>query len=159
MSSYYFAIIGTRDNPIYELELSSFKSSAKSVPGESQFSPKIKELLPFITNSSLDLIEDAQWTTGGFHLGKVDSFYGLLVSAFVTQGNIKFVLCCDSAGSGGVESVLLGSKHDDGVIKQFFVETYDYYVKALLNPFYSVNDPLVSPDFDYRIKSLARKYL
>lgn len=157
MSSYYFAIIGTRDNPIYELELSSFKSSAKSVPGESQFSPKIKELLPFITNSSLDLIEDAQWTTGSFHLGKVDSLYGLQVSAFITQGNIKFVLCYDSAATG-VES-LSGNKHDDGVIKQFFVETYDYYVKALLSPFYSVNDPLVSPDFDYRIKSLARKYL
>ncbi|SGZ48916.1 CIC11C00000000030 [Sungouiella intermedia] len=157
MSSYYFAIIGTRDNPIYELELSSFKSSAKIVPGESQFSPKIKELLPFITNSSLDLIEDAQWTTGSFHLGKVDAFYGLQVSAFITQGNIKFVLCYDSVGN--VDSALSGSKHDDGVIKQFFVETYDYYVKALLNPFYSVNDSLVSPDFDYRIKSLARKYL
>lgn len=161
MSSYYFAIIGTRDNPIYELELSSFKSSAKSVPGQSQFSPQVKELLPFIANSSLDLIEDAQWTTGNFNLGKVDSFYGLQVNAFITQGNIKFVLCYDSAGSnGGIDSMISsGSKHDDGVIKQFFLEAYDYYVKALLNPFYSVNDPLVSADFDYRIKSLARKYL
>lgn len=162
MSSYYFAIIGTRDNPIYELEFSSFKLSGKSVPGQSQFAPKVKELLPFITNSSLDLIEDAQWLTGNFNLGRVDSFYGLQINAFITQGNIKFVLCYDSPGtSGGMESIISGggSKHDETVIKQFFVESYDYYVKALLNPFYSVNDPLVSPDFDYRIKSLARKYL
>lgn len=161
MSSYYFAIIGTRDNPIYELELSSFKSPTKSVPGQSHFSPKIKELLPFITNSSLDLIEDAQWSTSNFHLGKVDSFYGLQVNAFITQGNIKFVLCYDSVGSsGGVESLISSSgKHDESVIRQFFVEAYDLYVKALLNPFYSVNDPLISADFDYRIKSVARKYL
>lgn len=157
MSSYYFAIIGTRDNPIYELELASFKAPTKQIPGQSQFSPKIKELLPFITNSSLDLIEDAQWTTGNFHLGKVDSFYGLQVNAFITQGNIKFVLCYDLVASG--DSGISSGKHDESVIRQFFGETYDLYVKALLNPFYSVNDPLVSADFDYRVKSVARKYL
>lgn len=165
MSSYYFTIIGTRDNPLYELEFSSFKGTSGTtppllVPGQSHFAPKVKELLPFITNSSLDLIEDAQWTLGAFNLGKVDSFYGLLVNAFITQGNIKFVLCYDGNGSGGLDSMGTGaSKHDENAIKQFFAEVYDLYVKSLLNPFYAVNDPMVSPDFDFRVKLVARKYL
>lgn len=167
MSSYYFTVIGTRDNPLYELEFSSFKisSSGTHYAGQSNFSSRIKELLPFITNASLDLIEDAQWSTGAFNLGKVDSFYGIRVNGFVTQGNIKFVLCYDSnaPGAGGLESMisttLTSSKHDENVMKQFFSEAYDLYVQTLLNPFYLVNDPIVSPDFDYRLKLLARKYL
>lgn len=154
MASYYLTIIGTHDNPLYELEFSSFKTSPSGgFSGQSQFSPKVKELLPFITNLSLDLVEDAQWSGSTFHLGKIDSFYGLLVNAFITQGNIKFLLCHDGAKDQG------GAGRDDGAIKLFFFETYDLYVKALLNPFYSVNDPLVLPDFDYRLKSLARKHL
>lgn len=162
MSSYYFTIIGTRDNPLYELEFSSFKSPSLLVPGQANFPPSVKELLPFISNSSLDLIEDAQWLSNSFNLGKVDFFYGLLVNGFVTQGNVKFVLCYDSAAASGgaLESMMSSTgKHDENTIRQFFSETYDLYVKALLNPFYTVNDPLVSPDFDCRVKSLARKYL
>lgn len=157
MSSYYFTIIGTRDNPLYELEFSSFKSaslSSSSIPGKSQFSSSIKEMLPFISNSSLDLIEDSQWASNQFYLGKIDSFYGLMVNAFVTQGNIKFILCYDLPGSNsGIQ------KYDDNLIKQFFVESNDLYVKCLLNPFYSVNDAILSPEFDLKVKLLARKYL
>ncbi|GEQ69408.1 hypothetical protein JCM33374_g3080 [Metschnikowia sp. JCM 33374] len=163
MSSYYFTIIGTRDNPIYELEFSSFKNGPSSgIPGEARFSPRMKELLPFISNASLDIVEDTQWQINGFNLGKVDSFYGVSVNAFITQGNIKLVLCTDSSGpSTNSESILssVGSKQDESAIRHFFSETYDLYVKALLNPFYSVNDPIVSPDFDLRVKSMARKYL
>lgn len=151
MSSYYFSIIGTRDNPLYELEFSSFKLA--TAPGKSQFSASIKEILPFITNSSLDLIDDSQWTSSGFYLGKIDLFYGLMVNAFVTQGNIKFILCYDLPSNLGAQ------KHDDNLIKQFFVEANDLYVKCLLNPFYSVNDAILSPEFDLKVKLLARKYL
>lgn len=154
MASYYFTIIGTRDNPLYELEFSSFRSVPPgSFAGKAQFAPKVKELLPFITNLSLDLVEDAQWGSSAFHLGNIDSFYGLSVSAFITQGNIKFMLCHDGAKDLG------GAARDDAAIKLFFYESYDLYVKALLNPFYDVEDPLLLPDFDYRLKLLARKHL
>ncbi|CUM67852.1 uncharacterized protein PRCAT00005561001 [Priceomyces carsonii] len=162
MSSYYFTIIGTRDNPLYELEFSTFKGNGTAqqlqyIPGKTQFSPSIREILPFISNSSLDLIEDAQWSTNQFYLGKVESFYGLLVNAFITQGNIKFILCYDLNGPGTNGTGL--QKHDENSIKQFFIETNELYVKCLMNPFYSVNDAICSPDFDLRIKLLARKYL
>lgn len=166
MSSYYFTIIGTRDNPLYELEFSSFKTAVSSststnnIPGRSNFPTSVKEILPFISNSSLDLIEDIQWSTNQFSLGKIDSFYGLLINAFITQGNIKFLLCYDlnggNPGSGGSN---LQNKNEDNSIKQFFTEVNELYVKCLLNPFYSVNDAITSPDFDMRLKMLARKYL
>lgn len=164
MMSYYFSIIGTRDNPLYELEFSSFKSPASAVPGEPHFAPRVRELLPFIANSSLDLVEDAQWLTSSFNLGRIDSFGGIWVNAFVTQGNVKFILCYDSPNSPAstLDTVIAStssSKHDESSIKHFLLDAYDLYVKALLNPFYSANDPLVSPDFDYKLKSIARKYL
>lgn len=189
MLSYYFTIIGTKDNPLYELEFSSFKSSSPT-PGQSQFGTKVKEILPFVTHSALDIVEDATWSTNQFSLGRIDSFYGLLINAFITQGNIKFLLCYDtnssssnggsSSGSGvgsaagkapgpgvGTTSHALStssvsistSKNDDNSIKQFFMEVNDLYVKCLLNPLYSVNDPIVSPDFDLKVKVLAKKYL
>ena len=161
MTSYYFSIIGTRDNPIYEFEFSSFKGSASSnqVPGCSQFSAGVKEILPFIANSSLDLVEDAQFTTLKFSLGKIDSFYGLDVSAFVTQGNIKFILCYERSVGDTQGSSNPLSKYDENSIRQFFMEANELYVKCLLNPFYSVNDAITSPDFDLKLKTGARKYL
>lgn len=147
--SYYFAIIGTRDNPLYELEFGSFKQT-NTAPGKLQFPPNVKEILPFISNSSLDLVEDAQWSTNQFYLGKIDSFYGLLITAFITQGNIKFILCYEMGQSG--------QKSDDNAIKQFFIDANELYVKCLLNPFYAVNDAIISPDFDMRIKLLAKKH-
>lgn len=159
MATYYFTIIGTKDNPIYELEFSSFKTPS-SAPGTSKFPNNIKEILPFISHSSLDIIEDNQWSNNQFHLGKVDSFYGLQVNAFITQGSIKFVLCFDNNGSGNLLSNSSGiNKYDDNSIRQFFVEANDLYVKCLMNPFYSVNDAITSPDFDLKVKMLARKYL
>ncbi|CAK7895620.1 trafficking protein particle complex subunit 20 [[Candida] anglica] len=171
MSSYYFTIIGTRDNPLYELEFSSFKSNSLAavygnnvIPGQSQFSANVKEILPFISHSSLDIVEDATWSSNQFSLGRIDSFYGLSVNAFVTQGNIKFILCYDSPGTNsngvaGVGSTTSSSKNDDNAIKQFFTEVNELYVKCLLNPLYSVNDAIKSPDFDLKIKLSARKYL
>lgn len=151
MSSYYFTIIGTKDAPLYELEFSSFKLSSHQIPGKSQFPPNIKEILPFITHSSLDLIEESQWSNNQYNLGKIDSFYGISINAFITQGNIKFIMCYDN-NSGN-------NKYDESSIKQFFVEVNDLYVKVLMNPFYSVNDAITSPDFDLKVKLLARKYL
>lgn len=143
--SYYFSMIGTKDVPIYELEFGSFKMS-NQVPGKSQFSKELKELLPFISHASIDLIEEVQWNNNQFHLGRIDSFYGTTVHAFLTQGNIKLIICTDSTG-----------KIDDS-IRQFFIDTNELYVKCLMNPFYSVNDSITGGEFDLKVKMLARKY-
>ena len=173
MLSYYFTIIGTNDNPLYELEFSLFKFTSLSgqtgqTPGKSQFEPSVKELLPYITHASLDVVDDATWTTNQFNLGRIDLFYGISVNAFLTQGNIKFLLCHTpntgpsgslGAGTGSVVSSSTSSKNEDNAIRQFFMEINELYVKCLMNPLYSVNEPIRSTEFDLKVKLLARKYL
>ncbi|KAI5966144.1 TRS20 [Candida pseudojiufengensis] len=166
MSSYYFVIIGTEDNPIYETELSS--SSNKGVTSssnslinnssklnnsnnlqqqQSNFPPSTREILPFIANASLDLIEDQMWSTQLLNLGKIDQFYGIYINAYLTQGNIKFILCHNN------------SNKDENSIKSFFQDINELYVKILMNPFYNLNDSITLPDFDLKVKLLAKKFL
>jgi hypothetical protein len=138
--SYYLAILGTRDNPLYELEFASFKPGTAAV-GRPHFSPSVREILPFIVHAALDNL-----------------FHGIGISAFVTQGSIKFLLCSD-AGALGPAAGGGPTKSDDNAIKQFFMEVNELYVKCVLNPLYAVNDPIELPDFDLKVKMLARKYL
>ena len=112
---------------------------------ENRNSQSTKELLPFIANSSLDLIDDQAFTTNVLNLGKIDQFYGLSINAYVLQSQVKFILCYNSK--------------EESTIKQFFQEVNELYTKCLMNPFYNVDDAIVSPDFDLKIKQLARKYL
>jgi hypothetical protein len=84
MSSYYFAIIGTKDSPIYELEFGTHRQGGD---GMSRFPPEIKELCPFILHSSLDVVEDSQWGSNSLYLKVIDNFYSYMVSAFVTGGS------------------------------------------------------------------------
>ncbi|ANB14432.1 Trs20p [Sugiyamaella lignohabitans] len=96
MASYYLAIIGTKDCPIYELEFGSYRQSGDGI---SKFPPEIKELSPFILHSSLDIVEDVQWTTNSLYLKSVDNFYSYMVSAFVTPGS-KYTISGANLGVG-----------------------------------------------------------
>lgn len=138
---YYFSIISSDDTPLYELEFASFKLAG----GVGQFPENVRELLPFIANSLLDLVEELQWSLPQFYLGKVDLFSGYLVAAYITQGNVRLVLVYD--------------KSDEGLIRQFFIEVNELYVKCLMSPFYVVNVPLTLPEFDMKVKQVGRKYL
>ncbi|ODQ79920.1 hypothetical protein BABINDRAFT_161587 [Babjeviella inositovora NRRL Y-12698] len=140
--SYYLAMIGTQDNPIYELEFGSFRQGND---GTSKFNPEMKELNPFILHAALDIIEDVQWETNTLYLKAIDNFYGHLISAYVTPGNVKFLL--------------LHETKNEEAIRHFFTDINDLYVKVLLSPFYNANDPIISPSFDVKVKTLAKKYL
>ncbi|CAN6616806.1 trafficking protein particle complex subunit 20 [Trichomonascus vanleenenianus] len=140
--SYYLAIIGTKDCPIYELE---FGTNRQGGDGVARFSPEMKELNPFILHAALDVVEYVQWTTNSLYLKAVDNFYSYMISAFVTAGNIKFLL-------------LHETRNEDG-IRQFFSDVYDLYVKTLLSPFYFTNQPIQSPIFDQKVRQLAKRYL
>lgn len=105
----------------------------------------MKELNPFVVHAALDVVDDVQWKTNALYLKAIDDFYGYAISAFVTPGNIRFLL-------------LHETRNEEG-IRQFFNDVNDLYVKTLLNPFYNVNDPITSPVFDVKVKALAKKYL
>jgi trafficking protein particle complex subunit 2 len=75
----------------------------------------------------------------------VDDYNGLKVSAFVTPGQVRFLL--------------LHEKKDDDGIKNFFNEVHELYIKVLLNPFYNINTPIQARGFGERVRAVARKRL
>lgn len=56
--SYYFCIIGTKDNPLFELE---FGTSKQGGDGVARFPTDARQLNPFIVHASLDVVEEVQW--------------------------------------------------------------------------------------------------
>ena len=51
------------------------------------------------------------------------------------------------------------SPQAEEAIRNFFVEVYDAWVKAVMNPFYRVNMEIRSPVFRQRVAASGRKYL
>lgn len=56
--SYYFCIVGTKDNPLFELE---FGTSKQGGDGVARFSQEARRLNPFIVHSSLDVVDEMQF--------------------------------------------------------------------------------------------------
>ena len=59
--SYYFAIVGTRDNPLFEHEFGTSKAGGD---GMARFRDDARHMNQFIVHSSLDIVEEVQWGTG-----------------------------------------------------------------------------------------------
>jgi hypothetical protein len=59
--SYYFAIIGTQDNPLFEHE---FGTSKQGGDGIARFPEQARHMNQFIVHSSLDIVEEVQWGGG-----------------------------------------------------------------------------------------------
>lgn len=56
--SYYFTIIGTRDNPLFEHEFGTSKAGGDGV---ARFRDEARHMNQFIVHAALDLVEDIQW--------------------------------------------------------------------------------------------------
>lgn len=65
--SYYFAIVGTQDNPLFEYE---FGTSKQGGDGQSRFTDQVKHLNQFVVHSSLDIAEEVQWSHGQMYVGE-----------------------------------------------------------------------------------------
>jgi len=104
-----------------------------------------RHVIQMIANASLDTIEDVVRRESGMYLKAVDRFNEWTISAFVTPGNVKFVL-------------LHEGKNDDG-IRAFFMDVWELYVKTMLNPFHTVQTRIRSSVFDTRVRASAKKYL
>lgn len=175
-----FMIIG-RSDPIFEAEFSSpaaSSSSGKSVQDpithfpsntflvittDSSSQNSSSYLSQFIIHSSLDMIDSAIWTNRYYqlllspftsltlHLNSstflrvVDRFNTSLVSAYLTPGGAILVLLHD------------GKQEDN--IKVFFTEVHELYARHIMNPFATVDGPIISTYFDGKVRALARKIL
>ncbi|ORZ32865.1 trafficking protein-like protein particle complex subunit 2 [Catenaria anguillulae PL171] len=131
--SYYLAIVNSRDTPLYEAALGNpLKDDGK-------------HLHQFVLHASLDVVDDAMWNSQNMYLRVVDKFNDWFVSAYVTAGNVRFVL-------------LHSVKNEDG-IRNFFVDAHELYVKTFLNPFHEIDQTISSPTFDIKLRSLAKRHL
>ncbi|CAF9927028.1 MAG: hypothetical protein GOMPHAMPRED_004296 [Gomphillus americanus] len=87
--SYYFCIIGSRDNPLFELE---FGTSKQGGDGIARFPPEARQLNPFVLHASLDVVEEVQWINPQMYLKRIDHFGSSQVSCFLTPTSTKFLL-------------------------------------------------------------------
>jgi hypothetical protein len=108
--SYYFTIIGTRDNPLFEHEFGTSKAGGDGV---ARFRHEARHMNQFIVHSSLDVVEEVQWGNNGLYvfsifcsiiyldltnsivkryLKHIDRFQNNHIHCFITGGNVKFML-------------------------------------------------------------------
>ncbi|KAK0511576.1 hypothetical protein JMJ35_006149 [Cladonia borealis] len=87
--SYYFCIVGTRDQPLFELE---FGTSKQGGDGIARFSQEARHMNPFIVHSSLDFVDEMQWTNNQMYLKRVDQFASSHISTFLTPTSTRFML-------------------------------------------------------------------
>ena len=95
--------------------------------------------------SALDLVEKAAQTKQHMYLGAVDKFNDQNVFAYVTAGQVKFLL--------------LHEGRNEDAVRNFFLEVHELYVKLVMNPFYEHDTPITSPTFDRAVHALARRHL
>mmetsp|Transcript_19471 Transcript_19471/g.29989 ORF Transcript_19471/g.29989 Transcript_19471/m.29989 type:complete len:137 (-) Transcript_19471:170-580(-) len=132
-SPIFFVIVG-KNEPLYEAEFNKLYT-ADNVLRQNYF----------VLHSALDLVEKAAWTNTAMNLRVVDKVNHQSISAFVTAGGIKFLV--------------LHSGKSEELLKNFFADVYELYVKLTMNPFYKYDSPIVSKAFDKRVRAVARRYL
>jgi hypothetical protein len=59
--SYYFCIIGTKDNPLFEHEFGTSKPGGGD--GTAKFREEAAHMNQFIVHAALDMVEEVQWGT------------------------------------------------------------------------------------------------
>lgn len=167
----YFVIVGTRDDPLYELEFGTsrgggdglnkvFYTCRRKIESSYLDSRRVQTLSSiyraFISGCSRrpavhfnrnvsNLILVCTANTDSRYLKSIDKFNDWIISAYIAPSNTKFVILHDT-------------KNDDG-IKNFFHEVQELFVKTIMNPFYEPNSPITSATFDTRIRAAAKRYL
>ncbi|KAI9773701.1 MAG: TRAPP subunit [Geoglossum umbratile] len=166
--SYYFTIIGTKDNPLFEHEFGTSKAGGDGV---ARFREEARVMNQFVVHSSLDVVEEVQWAGGGMYLKVIDRFHSAHISCFLTGGNVKFLLLHDptptpaptasSAAATSRSSIATNptSPATEEAIRQFFTDVYEVWVKTLMNPFYEPDREVRSPVFRARVAAAGKKYL
>ncbi|KAI3336454.1 Sedlin [Xylariaceae sp. AK1471] len=165
--SYYFVIVGTQDNPLFEHEFGTSKAGGD---GQARFPEQARHMNQFIVHSSLDIVEEVQWGTGQMYLKCIDRFFNNYISCFLTGGNVKFMLLHQPPSSvsstttnprSSTSTIAANptSPQTEEAVRAFMLEVYESWVKTIMSPFYRVNMEVRSPVFRQRVAAAGRKYL
>mmetsp|Transcript_5891 Transcript_5891/g.8903 ORF Transcript_5891/g.8903 Transcript_5891/m.8903 type:complete len:141 (+) Transcript_5891:96-518(+) len=130
-----FLIVG-RNEPLYSAE---FTTSLH------QTSDSITRQNYFVLHSALDLVDKNAFVNNQMYLKTVDKVNHQMVSVFLTAGHVKFML--------------LHSGKADDLIRNFFMDVFELYVKLSMNPFYKFDTQITTKDFDDKVKTAGRRYL
>ncbi|KAJ6164122.1 hypothetical protein N7470_002794 [Penicillium chermesinum] len=128
--SYYFTILSPTDTPIFNIAFGTSKGGGDGI-ARFRFPDTAQYMNQFIIHSSLDIVEEAQWTNGGIlkldepksnilarYLKHIDTYppATAYISAFLTPSGARFLLLhqppqLPSSGTSGSlgSSSLLGS--------------------------------------------------
>ena len=139
MSRNFFCMISKGDVPLYEVHLSPPPPHSARPSGKD-------ELVQFILHASLDSVDAKLWQTSSMYLRNVDRFNDLMISALITPGHLRLLLLHDQ-------------RTDEALLRAFFFDAYELYVRLTLNPFYDRSSVITSRAFDERIRALGDKYL
>eukprot|EP00792_Barthelona_sp_PAP020_P009249 TRINITY_DN3281_c2_g6_i1.p1 TRINITY_DN3281_c2_g6~~TRINITY_DN3281_c2_g6_i1.p1 ORF type:complete len:156 (+),score=34.07 TRINITY_DN3281_c2_g6_i1:32-469(+) len=141
LSRLSFQIIGSDDSALFQL------NTTNNLPLEDD------GFGDFVVHSSIDIIEEIQANTSKMFLKCVDQFQNKFVYAYVTANHTKFILLYSTT-----DSIKPNSRTEEN-IKNFFMETHEAYVKALLNPLNIPNSRLENHSFVAKIQNLVRKHI
>ncbi|OQD68658.1 hypothetical protein PENDEC_c032G06381 [Penicillium decumbens] len=180
--SYYFTILSTTDAPIFNIAFGTSKGGGDGI-ARFRFPDTAQYMNQFIIHSSLDIVEEAQWTNGGMYLKHVDTYppAAAYISAFLTPSGARFLLLHQppqlaSGNSSLGSSSLLGSSastrassssvaanptspQTEEAVRQFMNEVYESYVKTAMSPFYKQGMEIKSPVFRAKVTSAGKKWL
>ncbi|KAJ5730605.1 uncharacterized protein N7483_005113 [Penicillium malachiteum] len=182
--SYYFTILSPTDTPIFNIAFGTSKGGGDGI-ARFRFPDTAQYMNQFIIHSSLDIVEEAQWTNGGMYLKHVDTYppAAAYISAFLTPSGARFLLLhqppqLPSSNTSGLgSSSLLGasgsttrtssssvaanptSPQTEEAVRQFMNEIYESYVKTAMSPFYKQGMEIRSPVFRAKVTAAGKKWL
>ena len=126
-----FLIISPEDVVVYQLYTNLIKKDISY----------IEELIIY---ASLDKVQDKE-SSNSMNLKIIDTFKEKIIMGFLTAGKMRFILMHEG-------------KSEENV-KYFFQEVYEYYCKAILNPFIDKESKIFSTTFDEKVKLSLKKHL
>ncbi|WFD41088.1 TRAPP subunit [Malassezia japonica] len=184
---YYFCIVGTRDNLLYEADLSARAPSAPAATRPSGEQSRNSGIFGFSTAfntwtaplarqgatspaASSPAPEDNRGAAADeHHILQMIAHGSLDVledKQFVDSS--VYLKSLDRINDWTVSAFLVPGnakfiilhehKHEEG-IRNFLMDVWELWVKVMMNPFQEPNDPIRSPSFDTRLRAAARRHL
>jgi len=139
-----FLIVG-RNEPLYEVEFDAATTTTNTNTTPAPPSDSVTRQNYFVLHSALDLVDLESWTNPAMYLKVVDNVNHQMVSVFLTASHVKFML--------------LHSGKNEDMVRNYFTEVYELYVKLSMNPFYKFDTAITSKLFDTRVRAIGRRYL